>query len=428
MGNMKNKKTYSIILALLVCMLFTQTAWAEVHNDEKYTVKTNETKGWPQGADTYSETAVLMDAKTGEVLFDKGKDETRYPASITKIMTTLLALEHCKLDEQVTFTESGLARMAEGSNINMQVGEVLTMEQCLYAVMIRSANEVAAQVAEHVAGSQEAFAQMMNERAQELGCTNTHFNNPSGLPDENHWTTANDMALIFREALKNEEFVKIIGTLEYTIPATNLNPETRTVSSHHAMIVPTAPEYYEGCIGGKTGVTDLSKNTLVTAAERDGIRLIAVVMRADPGQVCADTKALFDYGFGNFEELEVQGGELLVPKGVTESDLTETSVDIEDGVFRTYTYNDYTVGTVTVSQEELDAAKEADQEEKEEPQAVTKESVPVTEGAPKNQDESVTGTYRIIIIVLGALIAAALLLIIVKAAARRKKRKRRKKR
>ncbi|MCH1982173.1 D-alanyl-D-alanine carboxypeptidase [Ruminococcus sp. OA3] len=425
---MKNKKTYSIILALLVCMLFTQTAWAEVHNDEKYTVKTNETKGWPQGADTYSETAVLMDAKTGEVLFDKGKDETRYPASITKIMTTLLALEHCKLDEQVTFTETGLARMAEGSNINMQVGEIMTMEQCLYAVMIRSANEVAAQVAEHVAGSQEEFARMMNERAQELGCTNTHFNNPSGLPDENHWTTANDMALIFREALKNEEFVKIIGTLEYTIPPTNLNPEARTVSSHHAMIVPTAPEYYEGCIGGKTGVTDLSQNTLVTAAERDGIRLIAVVMRADPGQVCADTKALFDYGFGNFEKLAVQGGELLVPKGVTENDLTETSVDIEDGVFRTYTYNDYTVGTVTVSQEELDAMEKAEQAENEEQQAVTKEPVPETEGVPEKQDESVSGTYRTIIIVLGVLIAAAVLLIIIKAATRKKKRKRRKKR
>ena len=304
-----------IIGILLLSFLMGQPVWAAVQNGEKYDIATNEISGWPKGPEIYSETGVLMEAETGTVLYDSGKDETRYPASITKVMTTLLALENSSLDEEVTFTQTGLERIYEGTNINMQVGEVLTMEQCLYAVMIKSANEVAAQVAEHVGGTQEKFVEMMNERAQELGCTNTNFANPSGLPDENHWTTANDMALIFREALKNEEFVKIIGTLSYTIEPTNMNPEPRTLTSHHALLVPSAPEHYDGCIGGKTGVTEAAKNTLVTAAKRDGMTLIAVVMRADPGQVCADTTALFDYGFSQFEMTPVEGGEVPVPKG-----------------------------------------------------------------------------------------------------------------
>lgn len=248
-----------IIGILLLSFLMGQPVWAAVQNGEKYDIATNEISGWPKGPEIYSETGVLMEAETGTVLYDSGKDETRYPASITKVMTTLLALENSSLDEEVTFTQTGLERIYEGTNINMQVGEVLTMEQCLYAVMIKSANEVAAQVAEHVGGTQEKFVEMMNERAQELGCTNTNFANPSGLPDENHWTTANDMALIFREALKNEEFVKIIGTLSYTIEPTNMNPEPRTLTSHHALLVPSAPEHYDGCIGGKTGVTEAAK-------------------------------------------------------------------------------------------------------------------------------------------------------------------------
>lgn len=333
-----------IIGILLLSFLMGQPVWAAVQNGEKYDIATNEISGWPKGPEIYSETGVLMEAETGTVLYDSGKDETRYPASITKVMTTLLALENSSLDEEVTFTQTGLERIYEGTNINMQVGEVLTMEQCLYAVMIKSANEVAAQVAEHVGGTQEKFVEMMNERAQELGCTNTNFANPSGLPDENHWTTANDMALIFREALKNEEFVKIIGTLSYTIEPTNMNPEPRTLTSHHALLVPSAPEHYDGCIGGKTGVTEAAKNTLVTAAKRDGMTLIAVVMRADPGQVCADTTALFDYGFSQFEMTPVEGGEVPVPKGATEDELDVTEVEGEGGMMRTYSFGDYTVG------------------------------------------------------------------------------------
>ena len=425
---MRKKTKVAVIGAMLVSLLFAQSVSAAVNNDEIYPITTNEIPEWPQGADTYSETAVLMDADSGVVLYDKGKDQPRYPASITKIMTTLLALEKCELTEEVTFTATGLERIAEGSNINMQVGEVLTMEQCLNAIMIRSANEVAAQVAEYIGGSQEGFASMMNERAQQLGCTNTHFNNPSGLPDENHWTTANDMALIFREALKNEEFVKIIGTLEYTIPPTNLNPESRSFTSHHALLVPSAPEHYEGCIGGKTGVTDLSRNTLVTGAERDGMRLIAVVMRADPGQVCADSTALFDYGFSQFEKLEVDGGTVIVPKGTQESDLEVTTADVDGGFVSSYYYHDYLVGVTSKSGEEIRQEEEAVQQEEEKKRQ--EEEMAVEEAAREKkeaQESQMKDTYVLLIKVLSGMILVVFLLVIIKAISNRVKRGKRKK-
>ncbi|MGI6010605.1 MAG: D-alanyl-D-alanine carboxypeptidase family protein [Ruminococcus sp.] len=421
---MKNRKKLMVIWALVVCFLMGQPVWAQVNNDEKYSIASNEISGWPQGADVYSETAVLIEADTGLVLYDKGKDEPRYPASITKVMTALLALENSSLDEEVTFTETGLERIYEGTNINMQVGEVLTMEQCLYAIMIKSANEVAAQVAEHVGGTQDAFVDMMNAKAQELGCTNTHFNNPSGLPDENHWTTANDMALIFREALKNEEFVKIIGTLSYTIPPTNMNPESRTLTSHHALLVPSAPEYYEGCIGGKTGVTEISKNTLVTAAERDGMCLIAVVMRADAGQVCADTTALFDYGFSQFEKLQVEGGELVIPKGTTEDDLTVTEAEVDGEIVRSYSLGDYTLGVTSVSAEEKEQQEEEAQEAQQEQQQGEQTDSQAEQNAQEEQmNETLRMISRVMAIVILVLIVVAIIRAIYNGVKRKKRRK-----
>ena len=258
---------------------------------------------WPSDTGIEAEAGAVMDVDTGTMLFGQNSHVEYYPASITKIMTALLALENSNLDDQVTFTEECLAdQTSDSGNIGMQVGEVLTMRQCLLALMIRSANDVATQIAVQIAGSVSAFADMMNQRAQELGCVNTHFVNASGMPDENHYTTAHDMALIFREAIKNQDFLDIIGTQSFTIDPTNMNPESRTYSTHHALVAQGAPEYYEGCFGGKTGVTEASKNTLVSGATRDGMTLIAVAMRADAGQVCQDHISMFDYGFNNFRK------------------------------------------------------------------------------------------------------------------------------
>lgn len=420
---MNTRKIRFTAYFIIICMMLPSIVRAEVNNEAIYSIETNETAGWPQGPDVNSETAVLMEADTGIVLYDKGMNEKRYPASITKIMTALLALENCSLDEQVTFTESGLAHIAEGTNIGMQPGEVMTMEQCLYVLLIKSANEVADQVAEYVGGTRENFIEMMNTKAVELQCTNTHFNNPSGLPDENHWSTAYDMALIFQEAQKNEDFCKIIQTLQYTIEPTNMNAEAREITSHHALLVPSAPEYYEGCLGGKTGVTVAAKNTLVTGVQRGDTRLIAVVMRADAGQVCADTQSLFDYGYDNFEKLEVAGGMLVVPKGTLEADLETVDTQTDTDVLYSYYYNEYPVGTATMSIEELNALQEEEAAATEEDsldQQQTDEELQPQESA--GQDDMVM-KYRIAIVILIAMIFIILLLIIIKIVSRSGKQK-----
>ena len=395
---------------------------AEVDNGASYPITTNAIEGWPQGPDTYSETAVLMDADTGTILYNKGMDEKRYPASITKIMTALLALENSNLDDQVTFTEECLAdQTSDSGNIGMQVGEVLTMRQCLLALMIRSANDVATQIAVQIAGSVAAFADMMNQKAQELGCVNTHFVNASGMPDENHYTTAHDMALIFREAIKNQDFLDIIGTQSFTIDPTNMNPESRTYSTHHALVAQGAPEYYEGCFGGKTGVTEASKNTLVSGATRDGMTLIAVAMRADAGQVCQDHINMFDYGFNNFQKVEVPGGAVTIPQNAQIEDLTTTE---SEEVRETYYFNqNYFVGTGTKSEEI--------QQETEEPETLTPEVTQepqkgqVKETAENSGDEE-KETYKLIIDILIGLIGMTVIIMIISVVRKKRKRKKRK--
>lgn len=175
---------------------------------------------WPQGPEIQSSAGIVMELSTGLILYEKNINDVHYPASITKILTTLLAVENSSMDEVVTFSKDSVYN-TEGSGIARDVGEEMTMEQCLYAVMLASANECAYAVAEHVAGDIHSFVDMMNERCASLGCKNTHFNNCNGLPDEQHYTSVYDMALIAREAFSNETFRIICGTKTYTIPFTN---------------------------------------------------------------------------------------------------------------------------------------------------------------------------------------------------------------
>lgn len=244
-----------------------------------------------------SEGAVLMNAADGAVLFSKNGDTQFYPASITKLMTALLVAENCSLDDIVTFSATATTNLESGAvAINMTEGDTLTVRQCLYALLLKSANEVGNALAEHVAGSSAAFADMMNARAASLGCTNTHFVNPHGLNDSNHVTTPHDMALIARAAFRNETVRTVASTLSYTLPATKNNPSGLTVTMGHKMLNPDDSRYYPSIIGGKTGYTSKAGNTLVTAAERDGARLIAVVMKSQSTHY-TDTKALLDYGY-----------------------------------------------------------------------------------------------------------------------------------
>ncbi len=251
--------------------------------------------------------AILVDANTGYVIYEKDADAVHYPASITKILTVLLALENCDLDETVTFSAAAVyGNEGETSNIARDVGEEMTMEQTLYAVMLESANECAYAAAEHVCdGNYPLFIDMMNERAEELGCTNTHFVNANGLPDDDHYTSCRDMALIAQEAIQNSDFRRIIGTRAYTIPPTNKHSEETPLNNHHRMInAYKGGEYlYDACIGGKTGYTEEARNTLVTYAEEDGMLLLSVVMETE--NPYEDTISLMDYGFSHMEAYNV---------------------------------------------------------------------------------------------------------------------------
>lgn len=266
---------------------------------------------WPQGPEVQSSSAIVMELSTGLILYEKNINDVHYPASITKILTTLLVLENSKMDEVVTFSKDSVYK-TEGSGIARDVGEEMTMEQCLYAVMLASANECAYAVAEHVAGDIDSFVNMMNERCAALGCKNTHFNNCNGLPDEQHYTSAYDMALIAREAYNNESFRIICGTKTYTIPFTNKHKDEETfLQNHHQMLYPyrTREYLYDYCLGGKTGYTTAANSTLVTYAEKDGMTLVCVVMDAPGSGHYEDTRALFDFCFDNFKKMNVSENE-----------------------------------------------------------------------------------------------------------------------
>ena len=285
-----------------------QISETEAEHSSGYYLETqsNNIKNWPQGAAVNAEAAIVMDADTGAILYAKNIDQKEYPASITKIMTTLLALEKGNLKDTVKFSEYAVYSIEyNSSHLGMTEGEELTLEQCLYGIMLASANEVSNAVAEHIGGDVETFVKMMNERAKQLGCTGTHFVNPHGLHDDNHYVTARDMALIRRKAFNNKMFRKIIKTVEYHFPETNLVDEKRYFINHHKMISEEGM-IYEDVIGGKTGFTDQAQNTLVTMAKRGNQRLITVVLKA-PGLYVSydDTKILLDYGFDSFDNVEL---------------------------------------------------------------------------------------------------------------------------
>ena len=251
--------------------------------------------GWPASPSILSSSAVLIDADTGAILYDKDCHSKAFPASTTKIMTALLAIENNSLDEVITFSRAAANSYKwDESNTGTREGEQFTLEQALYATLLKSANEVAYGIAEHVAGSIPAFAAMMNERAKELGALNTHFNNANGLSDPDHYTTAYDLAMIGRACFNNSTFMLIDSAESYKIGPTNKTAETRNFPQRHGMLKGNN-YYYEYCKGGKTGFTDESGYTLISFAQKDDMRLICVVMReADDKSRYADTKTLFD--------------------------------------------------------------------------------------------------------------------------------------
>ena len=340
---------------------------------------------WPEGPEIIGENAIVMEVNSGTVLYERGAHEQYYPASITKILTALLAVENNDPDEEVTFSYDSVHK-TEGSSISRDVGEIMTLEECLYGLMLNSANECAYAVAEHVGGTYENFIKMMNDRAKALGCENTNFVNPHGLTEEEHLTTCYDMALIAREAFLNEEFRVITGSKRYQIPPTNKHPEDITyLINKQKMLWENEEYYYEDCIGGKTGYTEAAGSTLVTYAERDGMTLVCVVMKSKSPHQFEDTITLLDYCFDNFEahniseniseedilqlpesdildeDVSIELGEddkIILPVGVEFSEAEmEIIYDDEDSQIvgdLQYTYGEYAVGSATIKVTEED--------------------------------------------------------------------------
>nr|MBQ8252097.1 D-alanyl-D-alanine carboxypeptidase [Lachnospiraceae bacterium] len=261
-------------------------------------------RDWPTGPEVAAQGAVLIEAETGTVLYSKNMNQRFYPASTTKILSTLVAIENARLDEMVSFSNEAVFSIERGSsNMGMDVGQQITMEQCLYGILVYSANEVANAVAEHVSGDIDSFVGKMNAKAAELGCVNSHFVTTNGLHDENHYTTPYDLAQIGRAFFANETLAKISGTRYYKIDPTDKQPDLIELYTHNKLTNNTYP--YEGYVGGKTGYTTIANQTLISCAKRNDMTLICVVMSVDsPGQY-TDTIALFDYGFHNFSKVNV---------------------------------------------------------------------------------------------------------------------------
>ncbi len=265
-------------------------------------IESNEVDNWPQGPVVSAESAILMEINTGAILYEKNIHEHQYPASTTKILTTLIASEECSLDEVVTFSHDAVFGTPRDSNhIAMDVGDTLTMEQCLNAILIRSANEVSYAVAEHIGGTWENFADMMNQRAKELGCVDSNFVNPNGLPDENHYTSAYDLAMIGRAFFANEMLCRITTTQRLVIP----KEEEDLIEWNQMKLLPGYEYAYEYLVGCKTGYTDTARSALVSCAEKDGLKLICVVLNDENPYQYEDTIALFNYGFSNFEKINI---------------------------------------------------------------------------------------------------------------------------
>lgn len=307
-------------LLCFACLLFGKAlpvSSAELSNAEllelqrQMPIQSNEIANWPVGPVVSADAAILIEADTGTILYAKNIHKKEYPASTTKILTTLMASEQCSLDETVIFSHDAVFDNPPGSSsIAMDVGQTLTMEQCLNAILIRSANEVSFAVAEHMTGTTDwsVFADLMNKRASELGCLNTHFTNPNGLPDENHYTTAYDLAMIGRAFFANEMLCRISMTRRLEIPASDTIPVAK-IENNSMQIIPGGTYSYPYLVGCKTGYTNASRSSLVSCAEKDGMKLICVVLRNESPLQYEDTISLFNYGFSNFDKVNVSQSE-----------------------------------------------------------------------------------------------------------------------
>lgn len=281
---------------------------AEREKRKSEPIQTNSTAGWPEGPRVGAAGAVIMDADSGEILYGKNIYKHLYPASITKLMTALLAYENLDLADHITFSENAVYGIESGSsNIGMDVGQSITVEEALYGLLIASANEVAIALGEKVSGSEKDFADLMNERARQLGCENTNFVTLNGLHDRNHYTCAYDMALIARQVYQHTDLIRYMSDYNYHFVKSEKQPDDFWISNTNDFL--TGEMEYDGIVGGKTGYTDQARETLVTFAEREDVHLICVIIKEEPPYEYYDTIDLLNYAFDNFTKVNIKESE-----------------------------------------------------------------------------------------------------------------------
>jgi len=458
MGLFTKHKSYNfirgVLSAICVCgLIFSQsiavlaakqTPEERLELHRAMPIVSNEIENWPAGPVVGAESAILMEAETGTILYEKNIHQKQYPASTTKILTTLIASEQCKMDEIVSFSyDAVFDTPRDSSHIAMDVGQELTMEQCLNAILIRSANEVSYAVAEHITDTTDwsVFAEMMNERARELGCLNSHFANPNGLPDENHYTTAYDLAMIGRAFFANEMLCNITLTRRMEFPVTDKLPLGKLEINQMA-IIPGGQYAYEYLVGCKTGFTNDARYCLVSCAERDGMKLICVVMNDENPYQYEDTISLFNYGFSNFDKVNVSqtdtkynidndglfyGGNdifgnsepflsldkddcIILPRTAsfedTESEISYSTTNENDVALITYTYHDVPIGSVRVN-----FAKDTAEAFSFDPQPSP--AAPATTPDPASEEDSVifVNVMRVLMVIVFLLVILVVIII-----------------
>ena len=275
--------------------------------------------------------AYLADPVSGKVFYEKNAHEKMYPASTTKILTALLVLENCNVNDTVTVSKNAIAMVPAGySTAGMEAGESFSVKVLLQALLIPSANEAAYALAEHVSGSVEAFAEACNKRAKELGCETLHFVNPNGVHDQNHYCSAYDLYLIAKECQKHKEFNKIVKMKEFTVPATRIHKKAdRIYPNTNAMLFPSSSEYYYPyCTGIKTGHTTPAGECLVSAAEKDDLNLICVVLggsikKSGLNERFSDTKKLMEFVFDNYSYHQIADRKVSLGQAAVENAVSD---------------------------------------------------------------------------------------------------------
>lgn len=415
---------------LLACQLFVLTAYGK--------------PDWPRDTGVQAEAGIVVDMDSGAVLFGQNIHLPYPPASITKLLTALVVLEHCQLDETVEFSETAVNSVESdsGNKLGSVAGDRLSVEDCLYGMLLESSNQAANALAEHTAGSIPDFVEMMNEKIAQLGCTESHFDNPSGLNGDTQYVSAYDMAIIARAAFSNEELLTISSTLSRKLAGTANYPGGITVENENRLIKPDDELYYPSAKAGKTGYLIAAGNTLVTYGEENGRRLVSVILKGQPRQYFIDARTLMEFGFRDFKNIApaesegryVTGEEVLhldrgdfacqdlmidpaavitLPNGASleDADVTLDALPAEYSERAvgqlTYTYNDRVIGTAFLLAKDGVALPDAPQETPAEGETEPAESVPAENAAsPESEGASLSAgaTAAIVVLVLAVLL------------------------